>query len=105
MSKKGLVLGGCALLLSCIIATPAFAGSWQYDGYHWTYYNDSAQLVTGWVKDGDYWYYMNSAGHMMTGWIKDEDKWYFLYDNGIMAAETWIDNYYVNGSGVWTQTR
>ena len=24
-----------------------------------------------------------------------------MYDNGIMAADTWIDNYYVNASGAW----
>ncbi|MFR5692727.1 MAG: cell surface protein, partial [Lachnospiraceae bacterium] len=27
--------------------------------------------------------------------------WYYLMSSGAMAANTWVGNFYVNGSGVW----
>ena len=42
---------------------------------------------------------------MQTGWVYTGGNYYYLYDNGAMAANTWIGKYYVNGSGVWTKTR
>ncbi|POP30972.1 hypothetical protein C3B58_18595, partial [Lactonifactor longoviformis] len=55
--------------------------------------------------DGKTWYYLKSNGAMATGWVKVSGKWYYLRDNGAMASKTWIGNYYVNASGVWTKTR
>ena len=64
-----------------------------------------AGTVTGWVYDNDHWYYLDASGTMKTGWVKVDGSWYYCYEDGSMAADTWIDNYYVNPSGKWTKTR
>lgn len=69
--------------------------------------------VTGWVTFGDYTYYMNKKGAMRTGWILAGGSWFYLYKAedgmgelvGTLATKTWIDNYYVDESGIWTKTR
>ena len=40
---------------------------------------------------------------MLTGWQQIGGKWYYLQSNGAMAADTWIDNYYVDASGAWVE--
>ena len=40
---------------------------------------------------------------MVTGWKQVGNNWYYLQSSGAMAANTWIGDYYVNGSGVWVQ--
>lgn len=78
---------------------------WQMvDGY-WYYLEDNGAMATGWKKYKDKWYYLTSSGAMATGWAKVSGKWYYLYSDGHMAASSWIGNYYVNASGVWTKTR
>ena len=54
--------------------------------------DDETPSVTGITLSGDY-----KTVYQMG------DRWW--YDNGAMAANTWIGKYYVNGSGVWTKTR
>lgn len=84
--------------------------SWQYIGNKWYYLSGSIHdgaMKTGWQWiDGD-WYYMDETGSgaMQTGWQYVGGKWYYMYEWGNMAHSTWIDNYYVDASGAWTQTR
>ena len=42
---------------------------------------------------------------MTTGWQKVGNYWYYLDENGKMATNTWIGNWYVNGSGAWVRSR
>ena len=46
---------------------------------------------------------MNSNGIMQTGWLNDGGTWYYLYGSGEMAANTYVDGYYLGSSGamVW----
>ena len=60
----------------------------------------AAPIQDGWYKAGENWY-LYQDGQMLTGWQWDGGSCYYMYDNGIMAADTWIDNYYVNASGAW----
>ena len=83
----------------------AMATGWLLDGKTWYYLKSSGAMATGWLLDGKTWYYLKSNGAMATGWVKVSGKWYYLRDNGAMASKTWIGNYYVNASGVWTKTR
>ena len=69
------------------------------------YMNGSGRMVTGWQKLNGYWYYFTSSGKMATGWQKIGGKWYYLKADGKMAANTWVGNWYVNGSGVWVKSR
>ena len=69
------------------------------------YMNGSGRMVTGWQKINGSWYYFVSSGAMKTGWQKVGGKWYYLDASGKMAANRWVGNWYVNGSGVWVKSR
>lgn len=69
------------------------------------YMNGSGRMVTGWNVINGYWYYFASSGKMATGWQKIDNKWYYLGSDGKMAKNTWVGNWYVNGSGVWVKSR
>ena len=60
----------------------------------------------GWYWDGTNWYYLGgkSDGAMKTGWQVVNGNWYYMYKDGRMAANTWIDNYYVNSNGAWVDS-
>ena len=60
-------------------------------------------MATGWAYVDGHWYYLKSSGAMATGWMKIDNKWYYFYGNGSMAANTTINGYYVNKSGVWVR--
>lgn len=84
----------------------AMATGWLYQGGSWYYLNPAdGHMATGWAKVNGKWYYMNGSGAMQTGWLHHGNNWYYLDASGAMATNTWIGNYYVNGSGVWTKTR
>lgn len=84
----------------------AMATGWLYQGGSWYYLNPSdGHMATGWAKVNGKWYYMNGSGAMQTGWLHHGNNWYYLDASGAMVTNTWIGNYYVNGSGVWTKTR
>ncbi|KAB1636619.1 N-acetylmuramoyl-L-alanine amidase family protein [Adlercreutzia muris] len=89
---------------SCAMATgwQKIGGSWYYLGSP----NDGA-MKTGWQKISGAWYYLggSSDGAMKTGWQKIGNSWYYLYSSGAMAANTWVGNYHVNGSGAWDKSR
>ena len=76
---------------------------WQKVSGTWYYMDGSGAMLTGWQKIGGTWYYLDGSGAMLTGWQKIDGKWYYLKDSGAMASNTWIGNYYVNGSGVWEE--
>lgn len=43
------------------------------------------------------------GGHQVYGWQQVNGIWYYLYySNGYMAHDTFIDGYYVNSDGAWT---
>ena len=58
-------------------------------------------MQTGWQRIGGKWYYLNADGSMATGWKFVDGKWYYLQSDGSMAVNTWIDGYYLNGSGTY----
>ena len=70
----------------------------------WDYLSDSGAMATGWQYIRNAWYYLEEGnGNMVTGWKQVGNNWYYLQSSGAMAANTWIGDYYVNGSGVWVQ--
>ena len=76
-ARKFLTSVTLSLLMMLIFCVPVFAGTWtEHDDHTWTYLNDDGESVTGWIND-----------------------------NGEMASNTWIDNYYVNSDGKWKGTR
>lgn len=55
--------------------------------------------VRGWKIVSGKWYYMDLEGIMQTGWIYEGSNWYYLYPSGEMAANTYIDGYYLALNG------
>ena len=103
----------------------AMATGWKQAGNTWYYLNGSGIMQTGWLKLGNTWYYLNGSGAMLTGWQRIGGNWYYMndsgsmleggwhwingkcyymYGSGAMAANTWIGQYYVDGSGAWIQS-
>ena len=77
---------------------------WLFKDGKWYYLTSDGSMKTGWLKDGA-WYFLDNSGAMMTGWVRVGGKYYFLDKGGAMLTNTWVGNYYVDGNGVWTQTR
>ena len=90
-------------------------GAWLKDNVGWWYINaDRSYTINNWQQINGNWYYFDNRGYMMTGWLKSpySGKWYWLSKEdgsnlGKMLTSQWVDNnrYYVDGSGVWTQSR
>ncbi|NFL43175.1 N-acetylmuramoyl-L-alanine amidase family protein, partial [Clostridium botulinum] len=85
---------------------------WVNDNGNW-YFTDleNGKMKTGWVKSpySNKWFYLNeksngTKGKMQTGWIKsNDDKWYYLNSDGSMAKDTYVNGYYLDGSGAWVK--
>ena len=63
---------------------------------------DGLSWANGWQWIGNSWYYFQDQW-MLTGWNTVDGKRYFFYDDGRMAADAWIGDYYVDASGAWVE--
>lgn len=72
------------------------------DGKYYRFDKDG-WMVTGWKKINDIWYYMDktTGERYGKGWHWIDGNCYYMNANGEMAADTWIDGYYVDESGKW----
>lgn len=87
MNKRmiSLLLGVSLLAMPVMIANAASTGWQPVSNYGQT--------------EKVYYIYENKA----SGWTQIDDKWYYFYSGtGYMAHDTFIDGYYVNSEGVWT---
>lgn len=74
---------------------------WVDDGGSWYYFNPGGERLSGWLNQGGTWYYLRSNGVMMTeGWRTIENSQYYFYENGAMAANSFIGKYYVDENGM-----
>ncbi|MBP3543944.1 MAG: hypothetical protein J6J86_06925 [Lachnospiraceae bacterium] len=83
------------------------ANAWHNDNGTWYYLQADGSMAKGWVFVGGQWYYMDDVnGNMRVGWKWSNGICYYLDPvTGAMATNRWIGNYYVDGTGAWTQTR
>ncbi len=79
----------------------SMATGWQKVDGNWYYMRPGGSMVTGWQKIDGNWYYMRPSGSMVTGWQNISGDYYYMYTSGKMASDTYINDYYVNKSGVW----
>lgn len=65
-------------------------------------FNEDGQMLVGWFQDyhGN-WYYAQHNGVLLKGWQQINGTYYYFYKDYHMAAETYIDRYYVNEKGAW----
>ncbi len=56
--------------------------------------------VIGWVEEDGVWRFYEEADYYVTdSWKKYGDDWYYLNEDGEIATDTKIDNYYVDADG------
>lgn len=78
---------------------------WASVGGSWYHFSDSGVMDSGWTYVDGEWYYLGSDGAMYgQGWHYINGAWYYMYSSGVMAHNTWIGDYFVNGSGVMVDT-
>lgn len=70
------------------------------------YFDADGYMMTGWISvpyyDWKNWYYADSNGALLTGWQQIGSSWYYFDLGGEMERNRWIDGYYLNPDGVWT---
>lgn len=73
---------------------------------------DSNYMVTGWRKLNGEWYYFktkeedtsgrNQFGYMICeSWREIDGEWYYFHEDGVMASDEWVGEYYLGANGVW----
>lgn len=124
-NMKGIKVGRAVLVLTVSLSLgvqmPAYAGQWNHDGvgywyreddgsyprsqwklldHYWYYFDENGYIVTGWYKSGGNWYYLEKRnGNMLMNWQYIDGCWYFFHDDGRMAANEWVGDYYFTDSG------
>lgn len=76
---------------------------WEVINGKYYRFDNEGWMVTGWKKINDIWYYMDktTGERYGKGWHWIDGNCYYMNANGEMAADTWIDGYYVDESGKW----
>ena len=76
---------------------------WEVINGKYYRFDNEGWMVTGWKKINDIWYYMDktTGERYGKGWHWIDGNCYYMNANGEMAADTWIDGYYVDASGKW----
>ena len=76
---------------------------WELINGKYYRFDEEGWMVTGWKKINGIWYYMDKATgeRYGEGWHWIDGSCYYMNANGEMAADTWIDGYYVDASGKW----
>lgn len=78
----------------------------QVNGY-WKYNDESGTpLKDKWHFDGNYgkWYYLGNDGIMAANrWIQTGGKWYYVGTDGAMLTNTTVSGYKVGADGAWVQ--
>lgn len=91
----------------CVENDTAVTGWRQLDG-DWYYFDpQTSAMRTGWIEADGKWYYTDTeSGKMKTGWFKDESETsYYFYEDGSMAANAWVDGFWLNADGSWDPDR
>lgn len=79
------------------------SASWRQDSKGW-WYTEGTGFTRGWKNIEGEWYYFDQSGYMKTGWIYDGINWYYMWNNGIMAKNTKVGDYYLGPNGVWDKS-
>lgn len=83
--------------------TDANSYKWSKTGSEWKVVDGSGNPASGFINYNDQTYYVDKNGIMKTGWIKSSGSWYYLNNDGTLAQDQWIDNYYVDSTGKMTK--
>lgn len=101
--KKISMLVVCLIIFAINITTTEAA--WNKSNDKWWYSDNSAiGYATGWKNIDNNWYYFDNSGFMKTGWFNYNGNWYYFYSEGNMAHDCYVEGYYINSYGAWTNT-
>lgn len=75
---------------------------WQQINGSWYYMDAGGAMQHGWQNLAGNWYYLGPAndGAMRVGWHGINGNYYYFYEDGIMAANAWVDGYYLDQDGI-----
>ena len=73
---------------------------WQENSYGWWYQRANGTYPHNeWEIINGTWYHFDESGYMQTGWLNLDGTWYYLNADGSMAADTYVDGYYLGSDG------
>ena len=101
-------VGGAWYYLDPMNNNQMMEGGWHVIGGAWYYMHDNGVMATRWLNLGGEWYFLAGDGAMRTGWQWVDNNWYYFYTendphggtHGMMARNTTIDGYRLQGNGV-----
>lgn len=71
-----------------------------YVGFDGAWIPNYGQITEGWQQNSIGWWYQNADGtYLINGWMNIDNVYYYFDNNGYMAANAWIGNYYVGSNG------
>ena len=78
---------------------------WIASGNRWWYcHGDGNYSGNKWEMIDGVRYYFDASGWMATGWQKIGGDWYYFSQSGQKVTDTWIGDYYVDESGIWSES-
>lgn len=81
---------------------------WFVDNGQWYFTKENGIMSDGeWIQSpySGQWYYINQGGAMAQNqWLDYNGQWYYLGVNGEMVTNRTVDGYYINSSGVWSDS-
>ncbi len=86
------------------IDTTNMPGWKQQNGRYWYRFEDGTYPYHQWYTVDGEDYYFDNDGYVMTGWLNYYGTYYYLQASGAAAKDTWIDGYYLDETGKWTDS-
>ena len=76
-------------------------GRMKHDTWEGDYYlcHDGKMAVSKWIYDHNSRFFVGTDGRYVTGWKKMNSFWYYFYDDGRMARNCWVGNYFLKADG------
>lgn len=75
---------------------------WVFVDGNWKYWLTSGKFQkNSWLRLDGVTYYLDKEGNAVEGWHQIDEKWYYFNEDKVMEVNAWIEDYYVDASGVW----
>ena len=62
------------------------------------------EYQASWKQDSTGWWYGDTSGwYALSSWQKMDNIWYYFGNDGYMVTNQYVDGYWVNADGAWTE--
>ncbi len=75
----------------------------QYSEVYTIELDPQKYTMNDWLQENGQWYYCDADGYPVTGWQEIDEQWYYFYEDGSMAHDEWIEDYYLGSDGAWIE--